>query len=474
MTKNKTESIKEYYNYMAPVRDRWKFRARHYHFLIQDFFRFIIPENSSVIEIGSGTGDLLNSVNPSKGLGIDIAENLSAIASQKYPHLKFVSQDAQKPKLQGEFDYVILSDVIGNLEDVQKCFEGLHQVTNEKTRVIVTSHNHLWEWMIKLLEFLHLKMRQPEQNWLSKQDIKNLLYISRFEIVKQGRMILFPFYIPLISTIFNKYLARLPIIRWFCLTNYFIARPQPSPYSDKEYSVSVIIPARNEEGNIESAVTRIPKLGSKTEIIFIEGGSKDNTQAEIKRVIEKYKGKKDITFIDQGEGVGKGDAVRKGFAQATGDILMILDADLTVPPEDLPKFYQSIRTKQGEFVMGSRLVYPMEKEAMRFLNVLGNKFFSWSFSWILDQPIKDTLCGTKVIFKKDYETLAKNRSYFGDFDPFGDYDLIFGASKLNLKILEIPIYYHAREYGETNISRFRHGLLLLKMTLFAARKIKFK
>lgn len=473
MTKNNTERIKDFYNQIALKRDYWKKRGRYYHRMLERFFQFVIPPGASVLEIGSGTGDLLDAVKPARGVGIDIAERLVEIAARKYPQLRFISADVYKLALQEKFDYVILSDVISNLDDVQKCLEVLHKTTDEHSRIVITSYNRLWEGILKLFEWLRLKMPQPDQNWLSCQDVENLLSLSRFEVVKSGAFILFPIYIPLLSSLLNKYFARLPLIRHFCLVNYFVARPCFNQYSDKEYGVSVIIPARNEAGNIEDAIVRLPKLGSRTEIIFVEGGSKDNTRAEIFRVMGKYKDKKDIIFVDQGEGKGKGDAVRRGFARATGDILMILDADLTVRPEDLPKFYQAIRTRHGEFVMGTRLVYPMEEYAMRLLNIIGNKFFSLAFSWLLDQPIKDTLCGTKVIFKKDYETLTKNRSYFGDFDPFGDFDLIFGVAKMNLRILEIPIRYQARKYGSTNISRFSHGWLLLKMTLFAARKIKF-
>ena len=115
----------------------------------------------------------------------------------------------------------------------------------------------------------------------------------------------------------------------------------------------------------------------------------------------------------------------------------------------------------------------MEKEAMRFLNLCANKFFSITFSWLLGQSVKDTLCGTKVLWKKDYERIAANRSFFGDFDPFGDFDLLFGAAKANLHIMDIPIRYRDRTYGSTNINRWSHGLLLLRMFIFAARKLKF-
>ena len=212
-------------------------------------------------------------------------------------------------------------------------------------------------------------------------------------------------------------------------------------------------------------------MGRLTEIIFVEGHSTDNTWDEIQRVAKKYPDRQ-IKILQQ-SGAGKGNAVREGFAAASGDILMILDADLTMPPEELPKFYDVLASRHAEFANGVRLVYPMEKEAMRFLNMCANKFFSIAFTWLLGQPVKDTLCGTKVLFRKDYESIVANRSYFGNFDPFGDFDLLFGASKLNLKIADVPIRYRNRTYGSTNIHRWKHGLLLLRMTMFAARKLKF-
>src|SRR5260370_34101742 len=194
---------------------------------------------------------------------------------------------------------------------------------------------------------------------------------------------------------------------------------------------------------------RLPEFGSSLEIIYVEGNSTDGTLEEVKRVAEVYGQQRNIHGAVQ-DGRSKGDAVRKGFAIASGDILMILDADLTVAPEDLPKFYDAIRSRKGEFINGSRLVYAMEREAMRFFNVLGNKFLSTMFTWLLGQRIKDTLCGTKVLFKRDYQQIVAQRSYFGDFDPFGDFDLLFGAAKLNLSIVELPDRYYAKTSGSTN------------------------
>jgi glycosyltransferase involved in cell wall biosynthesis len=266
----------------------------------------------------------------------------------------------------------------------------------------------------------------------------------------------------------NRWLA--PFLQWFCLTVFFVARRERAN-GDQPLSVSVVIPARNEAGNIPAAVARTPEMGAGTELIFVEGHSRDDTWAAIQRAAADHPERK-IKIMQQ-TGKGKGDAVRMGFAAASGDVLMILDADLTMPPEELPKFYDVIASGRAEFANGVRLVYPMEEEAMQFLNLCANKAFGLIFTWLLGQPVKDTLCGTKVLTRAHYERIAGNRSYFGDFDPFGDFDLLFGAAKLNLKIADVPIRYRERTYGTTNIQRWRHGWLLLQMVLFAARKLKF-
>lgn len=466
------QAVKLHFDTIAPKRESYLKQNWYYHEQLKRLVEFFVPEKSVVLEIGCGIGDLLNSLKSKRGVGIDISDRMVALAKKKHPKLHFFQQDIQSKTPNGKFDYIVCSDVIGDLSDVQKAFENIAQCSTAETRIIVTYYNFLWEPVMRLAEKLGLKMPNPPQNWLSMTDIQNLLFLANLEVVKKGNYLLLPIYIPLISNFINKYIARLPGFKQLCLAQYVVARKKPL-FSNKQYSVSVIIPARNESGNIENAVLRTPHLGKWDEIIFVEGNSTDNTKSEIQRVVKQYGKQRKLSFINQGKGRGKGDAVRKGFAKAKGDILMILDADLTMPPEELSKYYDVIQSGNGEFVMGSRLVYPMENQAMRFLNILGNKFFSLAFSFLLDQKIKDTLCGTKVLFKKDYDKIVANRSYFGEFDPFGDFDLIFGAAKLNLKIVEIPIRYKARTYGETNIKRFSHGFLLLKMVLFASRKIKF-
>jgi ubiquinone/menaquinone biosynthesis C-methylase UbiE len=463
----------DFFEKSAPERDKWKGKYRYYWKDIETLCSLLIPENATVLEIGCGTGDLLSRVKAKKKAGIDYSPIMIEIAKKKYPDINFIGMEAEKLEFNEKFDYVILSNLIGYIEDIQKVFSEVKRVCHPHSKVIVTYYNFLWQPVFNMAVLLHLRMKQPPQNWLSKQDIKNLLYLAGFDAFKEGERLLIPVNIPVVSRFFNKYLAKLPLLRKLCVTHYVIAKPFliETDYKEK-YSVSVIIPARNESGNIEKAVLRTPRMGKHTEIIFVEGNSKDDTWQTMQAMYEKYKNIYDIKITQQ-DGNGKGNAVRKGFDMATGDILMILDADLTVPPEDLLKFYDAIASGNGEFINGSRLVYNMDEKAMRFLNLLGNKFFSMMFSWLLDQRFKDTLCGTKVIFKNDYEQLKRGRNFFGDFDPFGDYDLIFGASKLNLKIVEVPIRYRERAYGTTNISRFRHGVLLLRMCFFAAKKIKF-
>jgi len=472
-----------YFKDYAEKKIYWRKRNWYYHESITNQLKFFIPENSSVIEIGCGAGDTLHKLKPNPGVGIDKNKYLLEEGKGKYPELTFLLSDIEDTNPLEElisknqkFDYIIISDLIGTLEDIQSVFEKMKQISHRRTKIFVTYYNYFWNPILKLGEFINLKLNEREKNWLYIDEIKNLLTLSDFQVIKSGSLMLLPKRIPLLSYFMNRYIARLPFIKRLCVTGFVVANYRPSdiniaPEFDKDFTTTVLVPCRNEEGHIEDILKRIPELGKQTEIIFVEGNSTDNTYAKIEELIE-YNFKKDIKLFKQ-SGKGKSDAVRKGFENAGGDILMILDADMTVAPEELTKFYNALKDGKGEFINGTRLVYQMDDRAMRPLNKLGNIFFSKMFSWLLDQRITDTLCGTKVLFKEDYIKIINNRNYFGEFDPFGDFDLLFGASKLCLKIVEIPIRYVDRKYGKTNINRFRDGLLLLKMCFFAMRKIKF-
>jgi SAM-dependent methyltransferase len=458
------------------ILERWRNRNLYYYKDLEKFFIFSTISQSSVLEIGSGSGHLLKAVDPSYGFGID--ENPLAIENsrERFPDLKFMEQqveDFQPPK---KFEYILMANTISYIEDIQKSLHSTKKACQANSRLVMTFHNPAWEPILKFATFIGQRMPLLNLNWLSLEDVENLLNLAGFEVIYHGKRLIFPKRVPLISYFLNRVLAPLPIINKFCLCEYVIARLRPQEADIqaqiRQKTCSVIIPARNEAGNIEACVTRMPNLGHHTEIIFIEGHSKDNTWEEIQRVQKKYGDRWDIKIAQQ-SGKGKGDAVRQGFDLASGDVFIILDSDLTVKPEDLVYFFEAIASGQCEFANGCRLIYPLSDTTMPWLNRMANRFFAWLLSYLLNTKIKDSLCGTKAISKENYQRIAENRSYFGDFDPFGDFDLLFGSAKLRLKINDIPVRYMPRTYGSSNIQHFKEGLVLLKMCSYAAKKIKF-
>lgn len=461
-------------------------RPSFYHREIARIHRLLVPKGASVLVLGSGDGSLLASLEPSVGVGVDIDAGAVDAARAAHPDLRFEVVESYErlvpaPNSAAElvpapslppFDFILLPDVLVDLWDVQAVFAALRPFCHAGTRVIANSYSRLWQGPLSLARRLGLARPRLGRSWLDPHDIRNLLDLERFECFRSFSEILCPIEVPLVERISNRFLAKLWPFRHLCLTNFFIARPSPGSLPpSKPLKVSVVVPARNEAGNIRRICEEIPDLGAGTEIIFVEGNSTDDTWATLERTIPEF-AHRDIKLLKQ-PGKGKGDAVRCGYAAATGDVLMILDADLTVPAADLRRFHDAIALGRGEFINGVRLVYPMQGDAMRFLNLVANKFFAIAFSWVLGQPIKDTLCGTKVLTRRNYDRLAANRAYFGEFDPFGDFDLIFGAAKLNLRIVDLPIRYQNRVYGTTNISRWRHGMLLLRMLGLATRRLKF-
>ncbi|WP_316204050.1 bifunctional class I SAM-dependent methyltransferase/glycosyltransferase family 2 protein [Bradyrhizobium sp. SZCCHNS3051] len=466
-------AILDHANDFADARAGWRDKAAFFHSEDECYLRFLIPPGSRVLEIGCGLGDTLASLAPSYGVGIDFSEKQIKIARSRHPELTFILGDAEDPATlaaaTGPFDVILVLDTIGSLDDCQQFIEQLHPLCTRETRLVIGYFSHLWYPLLKAAEALGLRMPQPEQNVLSPADLRSLAHLADFDPVKSEQRVLSPLRLYGFGRFANRFLSVLPGLRALALRHYLVSRSLRC-VSDDVRSATVVIPARNERGNIEPAVRRIAAFCNDVEIIFVEGHSQDGTYEEIERVRAAFPDH-DIKLMRQ-PGKGKADAVFTAFDAARGDVLMILDADLTMPPEQLPKFFEALRSGKGEFINGSRLVYPMDEGAMRFLNLIANKTFSYLFSWLLNQRYTDTLCGTKVLRRSDYVRLKAGKAYFGDFDPFGDFDLIFGASKLNLKSIDLPIRYAARSYGETQISRFRHGWMLLKMVVFAFFKIK--
>jgi SAM-dependent methyltransferase len=473
------DGVRAFYEQNHDGIEKARHARRYYYDSLARVIQARVPAGQRVLDIGCGFGDLLAALAPSYGVGIDLSP--AAVATARARHggpLHFVEGDGGDPailaQVGGPFDVILLVNLVTHLTDVQRTFESLRAVAHSRTRLLVYSYSRLWQPVLRVAETIGLKHKPPPEAWLPPEEVSAMLALAEYDVVRSDRQIVFPAGIPILSNLLNRYVGHLPGMDWFSLMYGIVARPAPHTFPAARASrpsTSVIIPCRNEAGHVRELVSRLPDLGPQSEFLFVEGNSKDDTEAVLKQVIAEHPDKP-FRFFKQ-PGKGKGDAVRVGFDNARGEVVLILDSDMGVAPEDVSKFVEALARGKGEMVNGSRMVYPMEGKAMRFLNLIANKFFALLFSWLLGQQVRDTLCGTKALYREDYERIAANRSFFGDFDPFGDFDLLFGASRLNLKIIDVAVRYHERHYGTTNISRFRHGLLLLRMSAFAARKLKF-
>ena len=449
---------------------KWIRRNRYYYECVQRLLRHLVEPGKRVLNIRCQTGFLLDVLQPSYGVGVEISSEMVAVARSAHPMFTYFEAFPEDFATQEKFDYILLCNV-GEIADVQKTLLRLQSACERHTRLLIYTYNHLWEPVIALAQKLHLKMPQPEQSWLSEQDLIGLLALSGFEWLKTYRAGLLPKYVPFLSAFLNRFVAKLPLIGRLCVVEVLVARAAPKPADISDVTVSVIVPCKDERGNIEGAVIRMPELGRSTEIVFCDDRSTDGTADEVRRVQRVYP-ERNIRLVS-GPGICKSKNVWAGFETATGDILVILDADLTVMPEELPYFIDAIARGGAEFVNGSRLVYPIPKAAMKGANVIGNKFFSAVFSYLLGQRIKDTLCGTKVLWRSDWERIRPLLGTWGILDRWGDYELLFGAAKLNLRIMDQPVHYQERIFGVSKMTQvLKHGLIMLKMCGHGFHKLK--
>ncbi len=472
---------RRHWDFVAEKMDHWNGLGGYYHMRLAKVYRHLIEPGLRVLEIGCGRGDLLDAVRPSFGIGIDFSEKMIARARKRHPRLHFAVADALHMATNETFDAVIVSDLVNDLWDIIGVLEEIRPLLHRSSRVILNSYSRVWELPLSFAKRIGKSKPLLQQNWVTPQDLGGMLAVSGYDPFLRWLEMLCPLPLPPLSYLANTIAVKL----WpFCnlgLTNFLVARPlarssaaaiEPLDATPRLPSVSIIVPARNESGNICTLFKALPSMDKEFEIIFVEGNSSDDTYDAIVRQCNIHPQVKTIILKQQGR--GKADAVRLGFDNAHGDILMILDADLTVQPHDLSRFYEVLVNGEADFVNGVRLVYPMERKAMRFVNLAGNKLFCWLMSWIIGQHVKDTLCGTKVFWKRDWQKIKNLRSsFFGEIDPFGDFDLLLGAAKLNLKIVDIPVRYGERKYGTTNISRWRDALLLAKIVLRAVQRLKF-
>ena len=437
-------------------------RNRFFHSQVDKLVASQVAPESTVLDIGCANGSTLEACRPSHGVGVDLDTQALELAKARNPEMTFLGVPVEELRESPlpEPDYVVMSMLLDDVYDIQQVLDEVGRWCGRRTRVIIVTYSRLWRPLIRLAEILRIKSRAEGENYVPWVEVENLLATEGFEVTKRIDGVLMPLRIPLVSAFINRWIAPLAFVRFFSLVRVTVARAVLEDLAPLR-SVSVVVAARNEAGHIRDLLRRVPVMAQTQELILVEGNSTDDTWEVIQREIAEFQADTPMTLVAlQQPGKGKADAVRTGFERASGDVLMILDADLSVPPEELPRFLRVLQEDKCEFANGSRLVYPMDAKAMRFLNLLG-------------QAVRDTLCGTKVLRREDYDRIVANRGVFGDFDPFGDFDLLFGASYLGLRIRDVPVHYKERVYGATNISRFSHGWLLVRMSSVAASKLKF-
>jgi len=464
------EKRREFQEAHAETRQSWVDKNPYYYSKVAKLLKYIVEPGRRVLHLRCETGYFLDAVRPEQGVGVEISRSMVDLAKKRYPNLAFDCADPQYYADDETYDYVLCSN-ISDTTDVLALLANAASCCHQRSRLVVYTYNYLWQPILEWASRRGRRMPTLEPNWLSPNDLECFLKLAGFELIKTYRAILLPKRVPLLSEFANRFLAVIPGLSQLCMTTVLVARPIPKPRRVEDVKVSVIVPCKNEEGNIAAAVARMPQMGRGTEIIFCDDKSTDGTADAVRRAI-KDNPDRNIRLVD-GPGICKAQNVWTGFRAATGDALMILDADLTVMPEELPYFLNALVAGTGEFINGSRMVYPMRDMAMKFANYVGNKIFSLMFSLLFGHYIKDTLCGTKVLWREDFARLEPLIGTWGIEDLWGDYDLLFGASKRHLVIHDLPVHYQERLHGVTKMRRvFWNGWRMLRMWWAAWRKLR--
>jgi ubiquinone/menaquinone biosynthesis C-methylase UbiE len=458
------EQIRTYFRQIAPQWDYWRNRNRFYHYSMRDLIRGMVPPNADVLEFGSGSGDLLADLQTSRGVGLNLAQELTDQAGRKHPHLKFLTVDVDQTASPSQFspNIIVMTNMLDYVHDVWDQMESMAGLIKEDTLLVITTNNPLWSSILRAASKLKMRVPESPRNFITNQDICSVLRLHGFDIVEEGLAVPIPKNIPIISGIANALLPELPILRFSSSIQYVAARPH---IPRQPLSCSVIIPCHNEAENIAECIRRVPNMGRSTEIVVVDDGSTDDTAQQVQDVMRTDPRVRLIVF-DQNQ--GKANAVRAGFDAAKGDIVMILDADMAVMPEDLPKFVRPLQQGTADFVNGTRLVYPMEGQAMKMINYLGNKAFCYLASWVMRQRVSDSLCGTKALFKRDCVRMP-----IGGKERWGDFDFLFGAARLRLRVLEVPVHYQERRAGHSKMRVLRDGWLFLKACMYGWRMLRF-
>lgn len=458
------ENIRSYFKRTAPVWEFWHTKNKFYHGKIGELISGMVPPRAKVLEVGCGTGGLLASLNPSCGIGLNLADELTDQARRNLPQYQFYTVDVDQVKAPEGFcpDYVILNNMLDYIYDVWVMLENLQPFISDHTLLIITTNNPLWAPILRLASKIGQRIPDSPRNFITNKDIRSVLRLQGFDVVEEGMALPVPKQIPLIGDAANILLPELPVLRYSSSVQYIVARWR-TPRAP--LSCSVVIPCHNEEDNIAECVRRVANMGTWTEIVVVDDGSTDGTRA---RVAELMKTDHRVRLVVFDRNQGKANAVRAGFDVARGDVIMILDADMAVMPEELPKFLKPLQDGSADFVNGTRLIYPMAGQAMKMANFLGNKGFCYLASWVARQRVSDTLCGTKALFRRDYMRMPLGRK-----ERWGDFDFLFGAARLKLRILEIPVHYQERRAGESKMRVIRDGWLFLRACWHGWRMLRF-
>jgi ubiquinone/menaquinone biosynthesis C-methylase UbiE len=458
------ERIKAYFDRIAPVWDYWHDRNQFYHTGMSKIVQGMVPPRMAVLELGSGTGGLLAALQPSCGVGLNVAQELTERARQKYPQFEFYTTDVDQVKAPDNFfpQYLVMTNLLDYVYDVWDQLENLKPLIGDGALLVIATNNPLWAPILRFASKVGMRMPDSPRNFITNKDIRSILNLQGFDVVEEGLALPVPKRIPIVGDILNAILPELPLLRFTSSIQYIAVR---SRVTRPSLSCSVIVPCHNEEGNIAECVRRIPDMGTWTEIVVVDDGSTDQTRQRVREIMRTDSR---VRLIGFDHNQGKANAVRAGFEAARGDVLMILDADMAVMPEDLPKFFKPLQSGNADFVNGTRLVYPMEDRAMRIANFLGNKAFCYLASWIIRQRVSDTLCGTKALFKRDYMRMP-----MGGKERWGDFDLLFGGARLRLRILEIPVHYQERRAGVSKMRAMREGWRFLRACWHGWRMLRF-
>lgn len=450
--------------------DRWRARNRYYWLRKLEYLRFLIPPGESVLLFGCEDGSLLDELRPSRGVGVDRREAMIARARRRNPSHEFHADPDYSADFDEHFEYIVLDDVAGELGDLYSFLQRIRRCCTPTSRLVIVQHNYLWRPLFRLAEALRLKRPDTRQAWLSPGDFRVFLDAVGFETIDVRSKLYCPKRLLGIGSIINWLAGLVPFVDRLGSTQILVARVASSQEVDKNKTATIVLTTRDERDNIEPMVQRTPHVGSECEIVFVEGHSTDGTREEIQRVIEAYP-EKNIRLLVQ-DGIGQGDAIRKGFSEARGDVVILLEADQTSPPEDVRKAFEVIASGRAEFVNGSRFIYPRDKDSMPLLNAIGNWAFAFWFTWFLRQRTSDVLCGLKAIDRRQFQRLDANWGFLGLHDPFGDFELAFGAARLGLKISEVPTRYSPRLYGAPKTKFFKHGWMLMRMAVRATMVFK--